>query len=320
MRSGGAQRVACLVALALSAATSVQAQDYPKRPIEIIVPWGQGGGADQVARRIAKLLEPRLGVQVTVSNVSGGSGQKGLAKMRAATADGYTLSVMTGDTFGLLATQRPDWTLEDIAPIAILIQQPSAFLVHEGSRLKSWKDVEIAAKGENLRVAVAGLGSPDELTVNYLVRKGLKLVAVSFTKPGERHTALLNGLADVLYEQIGDVRSFVENRQMRPVLLFAETRGDRLKDIPTSHELGYQIGLPQFRALVVRSDTDGRAIDRLGRAMAEVADDPEYAAYLEQQFADPGSFKPASEAAIFMRAELDRLRVLVAEQNAMLGR
>jgi tripartite-type tricarboxylate transporter receptor subunit TctC len=320
MRSGGALRVACVIALALCATTSVQAQDYPTRPIEIIVPWGPGGGADQVARRIAKLLEPRLGVQVTTTNVSGASGQKGLARMRAAAADGYTLSVITGDTFGLLATQRPDWALDDVAPIAILIRQPSAFLVHEGGKYRSWKDIETAAKSESLRVAIAGMSTSDELTVNYLVRRGLRLVTVAFTKPGERHTALLNGSADILYEQIGDVRSFVENQQMRPVLLFADTRDERLKDIPTSHELGYQIRVPQFRALVVRSDTDGRAIDRLGRAMAEVADDPEYAGYLEQQFADRGSFKPAGEAAIFMRAQLDQLRALVAEQNAMVDR
>lgn len=320
MRSGGAQRVALVVALSLCATSHVQAQTYPTRPIEIIVPWGSGGGADQLARKMAKLLAPRLGVPVTTTNVSGAGGQRGLASMRAAAADGHTLSVMTADTFALLVTQQPSWRPEDVAPLAILIRQPSAFLVPESGKLKTWKDVEAAAKGETLRVAIAGMGSPDQLTVNYLVRQGLKFTAVSFAKPGERHAAVLSGLADLLYEQIGDVRSFVENQQMRPVLLFAEKRDTRLKDVPTSHELGYKIGVPQFRALVARAETSSHILDRIGAALIEAAGDSEFVAFLDQHFADPESFLPAAEAAIFTRDALMRLRALVAEQNAMVGR
>ena len=320
MLLGRAHRVACLAALILCAATGVEAQDFPTRPIEIIVPWGPGGGADQIGRKVAKLLEPRLGVPITVTNISGAGGQKGLAKMRAAAADGHTLSILTADTFGLLVMQQTSSRIQDIAPVAILIRQFSGFLVRQPGRFRTWKDVEAAAKGESVRVAITGTGSPDDLTVNYLVRKGLKFVTVGIAKPGERHASVLNGLADVLYEQIGDVRSFVDNQQMRPVLLFAEKRDARLKDVPTSFELGYEIGLPQFRALVATGATDARVIDRLASALSDAAGDPAYAAFLDRQFADPSSYLPATEAGSFMRRAQQRLLTLAAEQNAMAGK
>src|SRR6476660_1382612 len=95
-----------LVATALAGAYSgpVAAEDkYPSRPIEFVVPWGPGGGADQVARKIGQLLEPELKVSIPVINVAGATGQTGHAKLMAANADGYTMEVMTGDTFALLA-------------------------------------------------------------------------------------------------------------------------------------------------------------------------------------------------------------------------
>ena len=76
---------------------------YPERPIELIVPWGPGGGADQLGRKVAQLWEPLLQVSLPVINVPGASGVTGLAKMLAAPADGYSVSVITADTIGLQA-------------------------------------------------------------------------------------------------------------------------------------------------------------------------------------------------------------------------
>ena len=89
------------------------AQEFPSRPIEFIVPWGPGGGADQVARKLAKLMEPKLKVSMPVVNVPGATGQTGLTKMLTAPADGYSISVFIGDTFALQAgTPLPKWTME----------------------------------------------------------------------------------------------------------------------------------------------------------------------------------------------------------------
>ena len=89
------------------------AQEFPSRPIEFVVPWGPGGGADQVARKLAKLMEPKLKVSMPVVNVPGATGQTGLTKMLTAPADGYSMSVFIGDTFALQAgTPPPKWTMQ----------------------------------------------------------------------------------------------------------------------------------------------------------------------------------------------------------------
>ncbi|MBX9591607.1 MAG: tripartite tricarboxylate transporter substrate binding protein [Hyphomonadaceae bacterium] len=290
------------------------AQDFPSRPIEFVVPWGAGGGADQVARKLAKIMEPKLKVSMPVINVPGATGQTGLTKMLTAPADGYAISVFIGDTFALQAgTPPPKWSMQDIEPLGIVIQQPSAFLVAEGGRFKSWADLEAAAKTERLRVGVTGFGSNDDLTVNYLAKKGLKFASVPLPKPGERYTAVLGGHAEVLYEQIGDVRSFVDDKKLKPVILFADKRDPNFPDVPTSVELGHRVTLPQFRAIVIKAGTDRNVVKRLADALADAARDPEYAAYLKDQYADANSFVPGSATAAFLANELKAMKQLIAD-------
>lgn len=292
------------------------AQDFPSRPIEFVVPWGAGGGADQVARKLAKIMEPKLKVSMPIINVPGATGQTGLTKMLTAPADGYAISVFIGDTFALQAgTPPPKWTMQDIEPLGVVIQQPSAFLVAEGGRFKSWGDLEAAAKTERLRVGVTGFGSNDDLTVNYLAKKGLKFASVPFPKPGERYTAVLGGHAEVLFEQIGDVRTFVDDKKMKPVILFASKRDPNFPDVPTSVELGHNVTLPQFRAIVVKSGTDPKLVKTLSDALAAAAKDPEYATYLKDQYADANSFVPGSATAAFLANELKAMKQLIANSG-----
>lgn len=300
---------------ALATTVPASAQEFPSRPIEFVVPWGPGGGADQVARKLGSLMEPKLKVSMPIVNVPGATGVTGLTKMLTAPADGYSVSVFIGDTFALQAgSPAPKWTMSEVIPLGIVIQQPSAFLVAEGGKFKSWADVEKAAKTETIRVAMLGFGSADDLTINYYVKKkGLKLVAVPFAKPGERYSAILGGHADILYEQIGDVRNFVDNKQMKPVLVFAEKRDENFKDVPTSVEIGDKVTLPQFRSIVVKAGTDPKVVKTLADALAVAAKDPDYVKYLADQYASSTSFVGADKARAFLDGELAAMKALAAD-------
>ncbi len=292
--------------IACGAAAHAQ-EKYPSRPIEFIVPWGPGGGADQVARKSSHLMEKDLGVSLPVINVPGATGQTGLNKMLTSPADGYTISVMTGDTFGLLTDAATKWKLEDVVPAAIMIKQPSAFFTAD-PKLATWADVEREAKSRPLKVAITGFGSPDDMHVNYFANKGLKLVSVPFAKPAERYTAIVGGHADILYEQLGDVKSFLTSNKMRPVILFAEQRYAPFKDVPSSRELGYDIIINQFRAVMMRAGTDAARVKVISDALAKAAATEDYKAYLADQYADPASFIPAAGALDFLRGELGKMR------------
>jgi tripartite-type tricarboxylate transporter receptor subunit TctC len=305
------------VAAALAACTlfavAARAQDrYPSRPIEFVVPWGPGGGADQVARKLGQLLEPDLKVSLPVINVAGATGQTGHAKLMAANADGYMIEVMTGDTFALLAEPNSKLKLSDFIPLGIVIQQASGFFSAENGPLKTWADVEKAAKERPLKVAVTGFNSPDDITVNYFAAKGLKLNSVPYAKPGERYTSILGGHADLLYEQAGDVRNLVDTKQIRPVILFYGSKVNDFPDVPVSTALGHNITLPQFRVVLVKAGTDAAQVKLLSDALAKAARSAEFKAYLKEQYADEASFIPGTESIKYMQAWLEDAKKIIA--------
>jgi tripartite-type tricarboxylate transporter receptor subunit TctC len=304
MRSGPA-----FLSIALLAAFPAGAQDkYPSRPVEFIVPWGPGGGADQLARKLAPGLEKELKVSLPVINVAGATGQTGLTKMLTQPADGYSISVFIADTLALQMDAKVKWKLADMVPAAVMIRQPSAFFVAEGSPLKTWKDVEAEAKKRPLKVGVTGFGSADDLTVIYLNGKGLKFQSVPFPKPAERYTAILGGHADILYEQLGDVKSFLEGKQMRPVVIFAGARFPSYADVPAGKEVGHSIVINQFRSITMKAGTDAARVKAVSDALAKVAATQEYRAWLKDQYADEDSFIGADGAQAFMQRELAVMR------------
>jgi len=297
---------AMLLAGAISPAT---AQDkYPSRPVEFIVPWGPGGGADQLARKIAPGIEKELKVSLPVINVPGATGQTGLNKMLTQPADGYSISIFIADTLAVQVDPATKWKVEDIVPAAIMIRQPSAFFVVQNSPMKTWKDVEAEARKRPLKVGVTGFGSADDLTVIYLNGKGLKFQSVPFPKPAERYTAILGGHADILYEQLGDVKSFLESKQMRPVVIFADARFPTYQDVPTGKEVGHTIIINQFRSITLKAGTDPARVKAVSDALAKVAATDDYKAWLKDQYADEASFIPAAGAVAFMKNEMDTIR------------
>lgn len=287
-----------------ASAPAAAQEKYPSRPIEFIVPWGPGGGADQLARKIAPAVEKRLKVSLPVINVPGATGQTGLNKMLTQPTDGYSISVFIADTLAVQMDPKTKWKLSGIVPAAIMIRQPSAFFVAEGSAMKTWKDVEAEARKRPLKVGVTGFGSADDLTVIYLNGKGLKFQSVPFPKPGERYTAVLGGHADILYEQLGDVKSFLETRKLRPVVIFAEERFPAYGNVPAGKEVGAGIVINQFRSIVLKAGTEAARIKAVSDALAEVAATDDYKAWLKDQYAEDKSFIPAAGALGFMKQEL----------------
>src|SRR5690349_11146257 len=227
--------LAAAAGLALGTAGTLAA-GYPERPIELIVPWGPGGGADQLARLVSKQLEPMLGQGVPVVNVPGGTGATGMAKLLAAPADGYSMAIYIADSHALLAGKSARWQMSDITPVAVMIKGPSFIFVKEDSPFKTWDDFAKEAKANpgKLKVATLGFGSVDDFSLSVLERGGIKVIQVPFSKPSERYVSILGGHADALYEQAGDVAQFLNGKQMRPILLFGEKRLAAFKDVPTS--------------------------------------------------------------------------------------
>jgi tripartite-type tricarboxylate transporter receptor subunit TctC len=306
----------CLL-LGSAALSGVAAEDtYPARPVTFIVPWGPGGGADQLARVAGKLMEQELKVSFPVINVPGATGQTGLTKIVTGPADGYTIEVMTGDTFALFTAANARFKTDQLVPLGVMIQQPSGFFVKADSPWKTWADVEAAARKAPLRVAVTGFGSPDDFTVNFFRNKGLKLESVPFAEPGLRYSSVIGGQSDLVYEQAGDIRSFLDGKQIRPVLFFSDKPFDAYPDIPYSKKLGYDVKLPQFRVIIAKAGTAPDQVKILAEAIRKVGTAPEFNAYLKQQLGEPQSFVPADQAIAYMNKWLEEASALSAASKA----
>jgi tripartite-type tricarboxylate transporter receptor subunit TctC len=306
-----------VMALAFSATMSAgpalkaaMAQDkYPSRAIEYIVPWGPGGGADQLARKSGVLMEKLLKVPFPVIDVPGATGGTGITKLLAAPADGQSIAVYIADSHAVLATSPASWKMTDIMPVARLMLGPSFLFVAENSRFKSWADFEKEAKAKpgTLKVATLGFGSVDDITLTYLESKGVKVIQVPYSKPSERYVSVLGTHVDALYEQAGDVAQYITSKQIKPIIIFGAQRFPAFKDVPCSRELGYDVGLPQFRAIIAKAGTDPKKIKVLSDAFGKVAVTPEYKAFLEEQYATADSFMDHEDCTKFILSELESM-------------
>ncbi len=298
----------CFTFALLSGAVFAQ-EKYPSRPVEVIVPWGPGGGSDQTARMLAKFLEGELKSSFPVVNAPGASGVTGVQKLLLNPADGYSLGV-SGDYYVVIGSPTAKWKLDDFVPVGIAINQSGAIFVAEGSRFKSWADVEkeARAKPNTIKILIAGYGIIDEIHINYLISKGIKLVALPFANPSERYVSILGGHNDLLYEQAGDIKSYLNNKQMRPLLSFTDARFPAYKDIPTAKELGYDVVTPQVRWVYMKAGTDPQKVKTISDALTKLSKTPEYQAYLKDEHAAPDSFVPASEARQYLQKMLDQVR------------
>jgi tripartite-type tricarboxylate transporter receptor subunit TctC len=134
------------------------------------------------------------------------------------------------------------------------------------------------------------------------------VIQVPFSKPSERYISILGGHADALYEQAGDVAQFLNGKQMRPLMVFGKERFPAFKDVPSSHELGFEVALPQFRSIVVRAGTPPAIVKKLSDTFAKVAAMPEYKKFLEEQYGSPDSFIDATKANAYVNAQLEDMK------------
>jgi tripartite-type tricarboxylate transporter receptor subunit TctC len=286
---------------AIAIGTAVAATTYPSRPIDFIVPWGTGGGADFIGRALAKEMEPTLEVSVPVVNVPGGTGQAGLAKLGEAPSDGYMIEEVTSETLLLPVTGHPLFQLDRFAPIGIVDQQNPGLLVAAESPFKDWNDVLTAARKQSVSVAFDGFGSSGDLLLSYLNQhEKTHFNLVPYAQPSARIASVLGGENAVLFTQPGDVHTYIVGGQLRPVLLFADRPDPQFPGTPISHTFGYP-SLIHFRAIYVRAGTPPEIMRALGAALDKAAHSSAYNSTLKEEGALPASLIDATKADDFIR-------------------
>lgn len=299
------------LALATAAPLAMAQEKYPSRPVEIVVTFGPGGGADAMGRKMSQLLEKQLGVPFPVSNVGGASGNAGLTKVLTSAPDGYTAGTLIALTVSSWSAGLGTAKAEDFAIVAVTQDSPSMFFVPADSPFKTYQELLDFAKANpgKLKVATSGYGTQDDITLKYFASKGYKMTNVPFAKPAERYASPIGKHTDAIYEEPGDVAPFLQAGQLRPLVVFDEVRHAAFKDTPSSKELGFQISdLPNFRTLVVSAKTPPERVKVLADAVNAALDTPEWKKFCADTYTCASHRYTPAEAQTYVKAFGDTVK------------
>ena len=296
--------------LALPAlAQMAKPRGFPERPLTIVVPYGPGGGSDQVSRAMAPAMQKFIGQPVQVVNKPGAAGLAAVPDFMAAPADGYTIIQHIDDAITHFAAGklREDPT-EDWVPLGISqITFSQLYIRSDENRFRDWPSLlkHIQANPGKVSVAnVSGDGTMERVQMS-LVEKalGIKTNQISYDKPSERYASLIGGHVDVMFEQPGDVRQFLEAKQMRPVLTFLKERPAAFRDVPAIGEIAPNVpSLLRFRGFFVKQGIPGDRLKYLEWAFAQAFRTPEYQKFNKDNYMDViDSFRDRSGAIQLMK-------------------
>jgi tripartite-type tricarboxylate transporter receptor subunit TctC len=229
--------------------------------------------------------------------------------------DGYTVATFIFDTLGTVAQGTARYKMSELEFIVRTQVADSYLFVKTDSPFKTIQDLLKYAK-ENpnkLKVGATGFGTGDDISLRFMASKGYKMTLLPVPKPGERYASVLGGHAEVLYEQAGDMKQYLEAKQVRPVMIFAEKRNPAYPDIPTSVELGFDVTLPQFRSIVAKKGVPADRVKILAEAFHKATETPEWQKFAKDQYLAPDSFMPPEIFSPWVVKETENMRNFMKE-------
>lgn len=238
-------------------ATAARAE-YPERPIEMIVPWGAGGGTDAVGRIFASLLEKELGQPVNVVNRTGGSGVVGHSAIATAQPDGYTLGVMTVEIAMMHHQGLTELTFEDYTVLALVNADPGGVMVSADSEYETLEQLLTAIKEQpegTFKASGTGQGGIWHLGLaGWLLSEGVdpnKVAWVPSQGAAPGLTDMVAGGVDIVTSSLAEGRALIEAGKVRPLAHMGAERSTLFPDVPTLAEAtGSDWTVAAWRALV----------------------------------------------------------------------
>jgi len=299
-----------LLATLLCVATSVFAQ-YPQRPVQLIVPWGAGGGTDATARIIATLLEKELKQPFNVVNRTGGSGVVGHDAIAKATPDGYTIGLITVEItmmhhVGLTQLKHTDYT-----PIGLVNADPAAINVRADSPYKSVKDLLAAIKANPGKMKASGTGQGGiwHLAIAGLLKEqgidpnALPWVPSNGAAPGMQD--MIAGGVDVVPCSLPEARPMIDAGKARALVIMDANPPALYPNVPTlKKELGTNWQIAAWRVIAAPKGIPADVQKTLATALKKVYDSKDYKEFMASRgfgviWADPqetAKFMAASDA------------------------
>jgi tripartite-type tricarboxylate transporter receptor subunit TctC len=308
---------------AVMLASSAAAQEYPRRPIRVIVSVPAGGTPDVTARLIAPALSGLLGQQLVIDNRGGAGGLIGAELAAKSAPDGYTLLVSSAGALTILPHLRavPYDTVKDFAPISLISSGPFLLMSHPSVPVKSVPELIALARAQpgKLNYASAGNGAPNHLAMElFKSMAGVNITHVPYKGAPQAVTDLLAGHMNLGFNSIAPTLQHIRAGRLRGLGLASAKRSAQLPDVPTISEAG----VPGFEAanwfgMFAPAKTPKRIITRLNGALVQVVRAPDIRSQFEALGADPVGSSP-EEFATFIRRETEQYAKVVKISGAKL--
>jgi tripartite-type tricarboxylate transporter receptor subunit TctC len=320
------------VAVALAAATVLQfvalaltppparAQNYPVKPVRVVVSWPPGGSNDVVARVLAQRLSETVGQPFVVENRAGATGTIGSDVVAKSPPDGYTVLVNSATHIANahIYKKLPYDTMRDFTGVAPLAVQIGMLVVHPSLPVTSVKELIALAKARPNDIAWAstGTGSYTWLTMALLLQMtGAKMLEVNYKGGGPATIALTAGEVQAFFVGIGSLTAALPAKRVRPLAVASDKRLKQFPDVPTVAETvpGYE--LTAWIGSFVPSATPRPIVDRLNAEFRKALEHPEVARILGAQTLDPMPMTP-DEFAARLRSDYDKYERIIRTTGA----
>lgn len=310
------------VAMVATLCAAAQAQTFPSKPVRLVVPQAGGTGNDVLARALAEKLGQMWKQPVVVENKPGANGTLAIAYMLGQPADGYTLFFAGVSNLSFnpyLYPKLPYVPTRDLTGVAMLANSPFVFVAAPSLHVQTFQDFVRMAKAHpgEISFASGGIGNSTHLAMELVAeRAGLKMQHVPFNGTGGS-TSLMNGQTPVMMNVLAGVQPFIAGKKLVPLAVTGERRQPALPSVPTFRELGYDVEVPGWYAIVARAGTSAKLVQQINADINHVLDDPQFKEKLGFQFLD--AIKgPPSEVERYMKRDADAWGPIIRRLNISL--
>lgn len=303
-------------ALLLLAAPLSMAQAWPARPIRLVVPFPPGGLIDNMARLVGNRLVQELGQPVVIDNKPGAGGNVGAAEAARAPADGYTLLMASPAlTISPAVYKNLPYQPSQLAPVALLGRVPNVLLVNPASGIGKVQDLVGRAKAKpgQLNYASNGNGTSLHLSAELFKRRSETFIThVPYRGAAAAITALLSGEVDMMFDNLPSAIGQIQAGKLRALAVTTAQRSSALPDVPTLAEAGMDgFNVSAWFGVAAPAGLPAPVATRLADALQKVVQQPEVAAAMQRQGADP-AFMDAASAAAALNADAAQWKQVAA--------
>lgn len=311
-----ARIIAIMLTLLPVASSPALAQNFPAKPVRVLIPWPPGGSNDVVGRIVMQKVGETLGQQFVIENRGGAAGTIGADLVAKAAPDGYTIMVHSTSHVGNASMYKklPYDTLKDFVGVALLATQPGALTVHVALPVKSVKEFVALARSHpgQINYSSSGNGSAPHLSMAlFASMAGIRMVHVPYKGGAPQVTALVSGETQASLATLSTVLAHIQSGRLRALGVASLKRSNALPDLPTISEAGVAgYEMSPWVGAFAPAGTPKAIVDRLNAEINRALRQPEVERNLLSQAIDPWLSTP-EEFDARLRADYDKYAKLI---------